>query len=325
MTIIDTHSHLASRQWLELLKSHGGPRYDVRPLPGDKLAIFANGHVFALLHPDLFERDKRIADMDGAGVDMALISLTTPGVLWGDEAVSTDAARISNDCLADAAAAHPDRLRWMATLPMQYPEAAAAELRRAHGAGALGALIGANVDGEKLTDPRFAPVWQELDRLALPVTIHPTLPPGAHAMTMEDYHLTAMVGLVFDTTLAIARMIYDGFFDRYPNLKVIVPHSGGTLPYLAARLDNGYRILPACSANIDRAPSEYLSHIYFDDAMSRADAAALAMGVCGADHYLHGSDYPFIPFEQSLQWCEALDADERAAVLGGNAQRLFGL
>ncbi len=325
MPIIDTHTHLASPEWLELMKSHGGPRYTVKPIGGDKQAIFADGGVFALLHPNLFERDQRIADMDSAGVDLSIISLTTPGVIWGSEEISRRAAILSNDYLADAQDSYPERLRWLATLPMQYPDAAVAELERAHGNGAVGVLTNANIDGVALTDEKFAPIWREIDRRGLAVTVHPSLPPGASAMTLDEYHLTAMVGFVFDTTLAIARMIFDGFFERYPGLKIIVPHSGGTLPFITGRLDNGYRILPACSANISQPPSAYLNRIYFDDAMTRADAAALAMGVCGADKYLHGSDYPFIPVDRSLAWADDLAPAERDAVLGGNAQALFGL
>lgn len=325
MTIIDTHTHLASPAWLELLTAHGAPPFEVKPIGAGKRAIFANGHVFALLHPDLFERDKRIADMDEAGVDLSIVSLTTPGAIWGEEAFSVRAAVVSNDCLADAQEAHPERLRWIATLPMQYPDAAVRELARACGNGALGVLIGANVDGVPLTDPKFAPVWEEMNRRRLAVTVHPTLPAGAAGMTMADYHLTAMVGFTFDTTLAVARMIYDGFFDRYPDIRFVVPHSGGTAPYLAARFDNGYRILPHCSENIAEPPTAYLGRLYYDDAMARPDAATLCMGICGTAHYIHGSDYPFIPYDRSLQWAKDLDADVRQAVMGENAKALYGL
>ncbi len=325
MAIIDTHTHLASLEWLDLLTRYGGPTYEVRSLPAGKRAIFANGHVFALLHPDLFERDKRIDDMDEAEVDMSILSLTTPGVLWGGEEFSTRAAVVSNDCLADAQAAHPDRLRWIATLPMQYPDAAVKELSRACANGALGVLLGSNVDGAPLTDPAYAPVWEEMDRRRLVVTVHPTLPAGAQHMRMEDYHLTAMVGFTFDTTLAVARMIYDGFFDRYPNIRFVVTHSGGTAPYLVNRLDNGYRILPHCSENISEPPSAYLGRLYYDDAMARLDAAKLCIGICGQDHYIHGSDYPFIPYKASLKWAEQADAPLRNAVMNENVKRLYAL
>ena len=323
--IIDTHTHLASPEWYELLRSHGLPRFEIKPLGEGKQAIFANGHVFGLLHPNLFERDKRIEDMDEAGVNMSVLSLTAPGVLFGGEDISVHAARISNDYLAGAQDAHPDRVRWIATLPMQYPDASITELKRAMANGARGVLICANVDGIPLTAPSFATLWAEMDRLETVVTIHPTLPAGAEAMTMEDYHLTAMVGFTFDTSLAVVRMIYDGFFDRYPNIEFIITHSGGTVPYITNRLDNGYRILPKCSENISQPPSAFLNRLYYDDAMARDDAATLCMGVCGADHYIHGSDYPFIPYARSLEWATDLEPAVRDAVMGGNAKALYGI
>jgi aminocarboxymuconate-semialdehyde decarboxylase len=164
-----------------------------------------------------------------------------------------------------------------------------------------------------------------MDRLKTVVTIHPTLPAGAEAMTMENYHLTAMVGFTFDTSLAVVRMIYDGFFDRYPDIKFVITHSGGTVPYVTNRLDNGYRILPKCSENISQPPSAFLNRLYYDDAMARDDAAALCMGVCGTEHYIHGSDYPFIPYARSLEWATELDPAVRDAVMGDNAKALYGI
>ena len=308
-----------------MLSAHGKPRFEIRPIGEGKQDIFANGTVFGLLHPNLFERDKRIEDMDEAGIDMSILSLTAPGVLFGNKEISIHAANISNDYLAEAQDGHPERLRWIGTLPMQFPDAAVVELKRLIANGALGVLICANVDGTPLTDRSFAPLWEEANRLQTVVTIHPTLPAGADKMTMEDYHLTAMVGFTFDTSLAVVRMIYDGFFDRYPNIKFIITHSGGTVPYVTNRLDNGYRILPKCSENISKPPSEFLNRLYYDDAMARNDAARLCMGVCGIDHYIHGSDYPFIPYARGLEWAQDLEPSVRDAVMGNNAKALYGV
>jgi aminocarboxymuconate-semialdehyde decarboxylase len=134
-----------------------------------------------------------------------------------------------------------------------------------------------------------------------------------------------MVGFTFDTSLAVVRMIYDGFFDRYPKIKFVITHSGGTVPYVTNRLDNGYRILPKCSENISQPPSAFLNRLYYDDAMARDDAAALCMGVCGTAHYIHGSDYPFIPYAKSLEWAIDLDPATRDAVMGDNAKALYGI
>ena len=163
-----------------------------------------------------------------------------------------------NDDMAAAQTAHPSRLRWFASLPWQYPELALAELDRAHAAGASGVMVLANIGGAPLTDPRSPRSGRRSTRKSLPVLVHPTAPPGVADMDMSRFQLTASIGFTFDTTLAVARMIYDGFFDRYQKLRIIAAHGGGTLPYLIARMDQCFDNIPACREKIARRPCEYL-------------------------------------------------------------------
>jgi len=167
----------------------------------------------------MFDIERRIADMDAAGVDIALISLTCPSVYWGDEAVSSGLARRMNDHWVAAERAFPERIRWLATLPWLHRDAALEELARADGEGAVGVFVAANLDGKPLTDPAFDAIWREIERRELPVLVHPTTPPGMGEMDLRRYNLVASVGFMFDTTLAFARMILDGFLDRYPDLR----------------------------------------------------------------------------------------------------------
>ena len=133
--------------------------------------------------------------MDAAGVGMAVLSLTGPNVYWGDAEASSQAARAINDSFSQAHRAYPDRIRWLCSLPMQFPENALVELDRCVKLGALGVMALANIGGAAWTDPLFAPVWKELDRRALPVFMHPTVPCGADLMGMADYQpLTATSG-----------------------------------------------------------------------------------------------------------------------------------
>ena len=206
--------------------------------------------------PTMFDYPARLAAMDKAGVGMAILSLTGPNVYWGDAKASSSAARAINDSFAEASGKYPTRIKWMASLPMQYPDHALAELERATNKGAVGVVVLANVGGASLTDELFAPVWKEIDRRELPVFVHPTVPCGCGKMDMQVFQLSASVGFTFDTTLAVSRMIYDGFFDRYPNIKLITAHGGGALPF-SRRLDRCYDVVAACRTKIKDAPSAY--------------------------------------------------------------------
>ena len=159
---------------------------------------------------------------------------------WGSEEVSCEAARESNDTMAQAQTTYPGPhpLVHVAALGIS-----GARRRRSWSAPAptarVGVMVLANVAGRSLTEPMFAPIWAEIDRRALPVLVHPTDPPGVDFMDMGKFDLSWSVGFMFDTTLAVTRMIFDGFFDPYPNLKIIASHGGGTLPYLVGRFEKG--------------------------------------------------------------------------------------
>ena len=189
MPVIDVHTHMLNKEWLELLRRHGRPRYSVQKSMDAAEGIFLDGAPFMTPQPGHFDYDTRVRAMDEAHVDIAILSLTCPNVYWGEAEVSHDAARIVNDDMARAEKAYPGRIRWMASLPWQYPERAVAELKRACDHGAVGVMVLANIDGRSLTDPLFEPVWQEIDRRALPVLVHPTAPPGTPEMDLRAYNL----------------------------------------------------------------------------------------------------------------------------------------
>ena len=259
--VIDVHTHVLTEAWFRLLQDHGGPRYTVKTVTGGLRAIHLDGAPFMTPVPPMFDYALRLKTMDEHGVDIGVVSLTCPNCFWGGPDISLQAARIMNDDMAAAQVAHPDRLRWFASLPWQYPDLALPELERACASGASGVMVLANIDGEPLTDPAFASIWSAIDSRALPVLVHPTAPPGVGEMDMSRFQLTASIGFTFDTSLAVSRMIYDGFFDRFQNLKIIAAHGGGALPYLVSRMDQCFDNIPACREKIARRPSEYLPKI----------------------------------------------------------------
>ena len=165
-----------------------------------------------------------------------------------------------------------------------------------------------------------------IDAKSLPVLVHPTAPPGVAAMDMVRFQLTASMGFTFDTSLAVARMIYDGFFDRYRKLRIIAAHGGGTLPYLIARLDQCYDNIPACREKISVRPSGYMPRILADAVVFAPEVLDLCVKVFGADNVLYGSDYPHTIGDMPgcLRRVNGLPDATRDKVRGRNAQRVFG-
>jgi aminocarboxymuconate-semialdehyde decarboxylase len=324
---IDVHSHMLCQEWVDLFKANCGPRFTIQRVTGGAEVIHYDGVPFMTPQPTMFDYPARLKAMDNAGVGMAILSLTGPNVYWGDAEASSAAARAINDSFADASGKYPDRIQWMASLPMQYPDCALKELQRALGKGAVGVVVLANVGGASLTDALFEPIWQEIDRLALPVFVHPTVPCGCGMMDMATYQLSASVGFTFDSTLAVSRMIYSGFFDRYPHLKLIVAHGGGTLPFLAPRLDRCFETVASCRTHISTKPSAYLKRIYADSVLYSREALRDTLKAFGDGHVLYGTDFPhnISDMAGTLALIDALPKTARARVRGGNAKQVFGL
>jgi aminocarboxymuconate-semialdehyde decarboxylase len=323
--VIDVHTHMLNREWLRLLERHGRPRYTLKAVAGGLRAIHLDGAPFMTPVPEMFDWELRIRNMDRVGIDVAVVSLTCPNVYWGSEQVSLAAAKTMNDEMARARKTWPDRIQWFCSLPWQHEKAALAELKRARKAGACGVMVLANIDGEPLTDPAFAKIWQAIDREALPVLVHPSAPPGVKQMAMSQFQLTASIGFTTDTTLAVARMIYDGFFDRHQKLKIIASHGGGTLPFLIGRLDQCFDHIPACRTKTRERPSLHARRIFADAVVFTDDALAMALRVFGSGNVLYGSDYPHTIGDPigCLARVDRLPDGARERVRGANAERIF--
>jgi aminocarboxymuconate-semialdehyde decarboxylase len=325
--VIDVHTHMLTHEWVRLLEQQGGPRYTLAEVRGGLRAIHLDGAPFMTPIAPMFDWELRVANMSKARVDIAVVSLTCPNVFWGSADVSLKAARHMNDEFAKAQTAYPDRIRWFASLPWQHADLAVEELRRALAQGASGVMVLANIGGKSLTDPAFEPVWRAIDAKALPVLVHPTAPPGTGEMAMHEFQLTAPIGFTFDTSLAIARCILDGFLDRFPNLKLVAAHGAGALPYLIGRLDICWDNIPATRAKTAERPSNYMRRVYADAVVFTQDALEMCVRVCGTDNVLYGSDYPHTIGDMAgcLARVDRLAGDVRDKVRGRNARRIFAL
>jgi aminocarboxymuconate-semialdehyde decarboxylase len=313
-------------RWLALLRSSGAP-YGVVVRPDGRDEVYRGATPVVFPQPGHFDYDLRIEHMDRAGIDISIVSLTCPNVYWGGEEVSVAAARDSNDSMAEAERAYPGRIKWLTSLPWQYPERAVDELRRSTDLGAAGVMVLANVAGRSLTEEAFAPIWSEIDRRALPVLVHPAVPPGVELMDMGRYDLSWSVGFIFDTTLALTRMVFDGFLDRNPNVKLIVAHGGAALPYLIGRLEKGDEVELASRRRMTAHPIDYLRRLYYDCITYDLGALRYLISVVGADRVLFGTDWPHQVHDVagSLANTAALPPDQHDAIRGRTALGLFGL
>jgi aminocarboxymuconate-semialdehyde decarboxylase len=262
--------------------------------------------------------------MDEQGIDVAVLSINIPGVDWFPDSDGPAVAREVNDELADLVARHPERFRALATLPMQSPEAAAAELERTTAAGFRGAMIYSNVAGQPLDRPELRIVFETAARLRTPLFIHPTFP--LTAGTVDAYALIPTLGFMFDTTTAAVRLVLDGLFERHPDFRLILAHAASLLPQLAGRIDYEAERHPGARGALTVDPSEHLRLIYTDSVCVWPSALRSTIELVSPERVMFGSDYPFWDPDRTLATIEAagLDADVRAGILSENAVRLFG-
>lgn len=324
--IIDVHNHFYPPEYLEVLRSgksvvrvtvdaNGNPHIHY---PGDY-------NVAVQGHRDIAYRQ---TVLDTEGVDTQVITLTTPGTHVESPAYGARLASLVNDAFARVVAERGPRFAALATLPLNDPDAAVKELRRAlEELGMPGAMLFSNVNGVALADKRFWPLYELADARGAVLHIHPTSPVGVEAMT--EYWLMPLVGFLMDTTLAAAHLVFSGVPERFPRIRWVLSHLGGAIPYLAERLDRGFESFAECRANIRERPSDYLRTWYYDTVNFDRNSLDLAIRFAGADHVLAGSDYPhqigsIRSMLASIRGLEISDGDKRK-ILGGNASALYGL
>ncbi len=322
--LIDVHNHFYPPAYLDAIRSGDSVvKLTVDPEGNPCLHYPGDYNVAVLGHRDIAYRERVL---ESEGVNTQVITLTTPGTHVEPPERAMRFAQLVNDSFAAISRERGPRFTALATLPLCDPEMSVVELRRAMTELALpGAMLFSNVNGVPLADGRFDALYAEADRLGAVLHIHPTDPVGVEAMT--DYWLMPLVGFLFDTTLAAAKIVFSGIPARYPNIKWVLSHLGGAIPYLAERLDRGWHAFPDCRANIDKPPSEYLRRFYFDTVNFDPRALRLAVDFAGASQILAGSDYPHqigsIPQMKESLAAVNVSSDERKLIMGENAARLY--
>ncbi|HXF82308.1 MAG TPA: amidohydrolase family protein [bacterium] len=318
MTAIDLHAHLVPPDVLaRMAMLQTGP---------DGVAVRVRDR-WQTVPRALVDPETAAAEADAEGIAIRVVSLP-PFLLRHDlpphEGLTY--SRQMNDGLAALADRSAGRLRFLATVPLQSPAAAAGELRRAvEELGAAGAEIATNVAGAvELDDPGLEPFWEAAASLRTPILIHPHDVAGSDRM--QAYHLRNLVGNPMETTLAAGRLLCGGVLQRHPDLRLVLAHGGGALPWLLGRLDRGFQVRAECRTG-GEAPGQAARRFFYDTVVHSTRALQALTAWMGPSRVVLGTDHPFdMGDRQAVRLVTRAvdDATLRQAILSGNAQRLLG-
>jgi 2,3-dihydroxybenzoate decarboxylase len=275
--------------------------------------------------------EARVKQMDEDGIDMQVLSLVSPGVQVFDAPKGTTMAKEINDQLSEAVSQYPERLAGFATIAPQDPREAAAELERAVKDLKLkGACINSHTKGEYLDEKKYWVIFEQAEKLGVPIYIHPRVPSPDMVKPFLDYPMlsTAMIGFAVEVSLHALRLISSGLFDQFPRLNIILGHLGEALPYWLWRLDNIYK-RNAVREHLKKAPSEYFKDHFFvtTSGMFWQPPLNCSQQALGAEKILFAVDYPLESNEVAVKFMEdvSLSESDKEKICHLNAEALFGL
>ncbi|MES2183612.1 MAG: amidohydrolase family protein [Pseudomonadota bacterium] len=313
---IDVHCHCYIPEALSMMGTPAQVQALAPPVRGQK------EHVIVVAD--------RLAAMDFMGIDMEVLSIN-PFWYRRDRASASAITKLQNDKLAELCRANPERFGAFASLPLQFPDLAVQELERAMKMGLRGAAIGGSVNGEDFSQEQFHPVWAKAQELGAVLFIHPQSTPELAKRFKGNGWMSNVIGNPLDTTIALQHLIYEGVLDKFPNLKICAAHGGGYMGSYAPRVDFSCYVSPVnCDPKtvLKKRPSEYIKQIYFDALVFTPEALRHLVAEVGVGQVMLGTDYP-IPWElhpvDHVMNTPSLSDTDRAAILGGNAARMFGM
>ena len=293
--------------------------------------------------PVLFDLEKRLKMMDEFEQYQQVLTLSMPAVEYVAPPDKSPAlARLANDGMFDICAKYPDRFpAWVASVPMNNVKATLDEITRAvEKMGAKGIQIFTNVNGKPLDDPEFSPIFEKMHSYDLPVWMHPTRGQKSADYPGEKFSrfdIWWVFGWPYETSAAMARMVFSGFFDRWPRLKIITHHMGAMVPYLEARVglgldqlgsregaEEGYKQIIAGMKAKGKRPVDYFRGFYADTAINgSASGMRCGLDFFGIDHCLFGTDCPFDPEGGPLFIREIIKAIGQLGLSPGELEKLY--
>ena len=314
---IDTHAHCYFQDAIDLMGEDANKV--LPPVKGVPQHFIGK--------PDVLQG--RLAEMDAMGIDMEVLSIN-PFWYGKDQETAVKIVDLHNSHFAEIHAAHPDRLQAFASLTMQFPDLAVAQLDDAvRGKKLAGAAIGSSMNGVSFADPRYDPLWAKAEALGAVIFIHPQSQPQMAKRYEGNGWLSNTIGNPLDTTICLEHFIFEGVLDRFPKLKILAAHGGGYLGLFPDRGDRACFVSPQnCNPNVvlKKQPSEYVKQIYFDALVFTATNLQHLVDNVGASQIVLGTDHP-IPWEQHpvdhVFSTKTLSDAQKIAILGENAARLL--
>jgi 6-methylsalicylate decarboxylase len=308
---IDVHHHLLPPRYVSAVAAAG--------------ITAGGGRDFPEWNPDI-----SIALMDKYRIQKAIVSISSPGLYFGDPRAARDLARLCNEYSAQLIRDNPGRFGAFAALPLPDVDASLTELAYALDVLDLqGACLLTNYQGAYLGNPKFTELFDELNRRKCVVFIHPDVPPGSDSLGLSAPAF--MVEFVIDTTRTVSDLLFSGTLERCPDIRFVLSHAGGTIPYLALRLSLG-QFLPGLQEKVPQGVATYLGRLYYDTALSASSHALRSLQeLVEPSQVLFGSDYPFAPEPVTIATIEGLRCydgfEEQAleAIERDNALLLFSL
>lgn len=269
----------------------------------------------------------RFKELDALGIDMQVItSGPSAGCYWADGETGLKMAAQNNDSVAEAVAKYPDRLVGVGTVPMQDPNRAIKELRRCVNDLKLrGIIIGSCIEGMELGDKKLWKFWAELEKLGVPVMIHPD--GFTHPDRLLQYNMWNSIAQPLEEALAMSSFIYEGVMDAFPKIKILICHGGGYLPFYAGRADMTFIGRPETRGAASKKPSDYMPRFYYDTVFYNDEMLPHLVDKVGENKIMMGTDYP----HYARVWNGAdfvkknrgLSAAVKEKILAKNAARLF--
>jgi aminocarboxymuconate-semialdehyde decarboxylase len=323
---IDVHNHFYPTRFLKQLEKDGATvGITVEKDEWGRQILVQYGNRLVTITPPMKNINQRIEDMEQAGFDMQILTLSIPSVDIFPVEIGETMARVVNDETAQICRDHPSHFMAFATLPFLDPDRTVKELERCIDELKFqGACIGSNINGMGLDNQLLYPFYERISDYDLPIHIHPRAP--ADKETYKDYRLGPMIGFEMELCIAVVRLIMGGVMERFPDLKFIVSHLGGAIPYLAERIQKCYEAYPECRGNISGPAKDYLRRFYYDTVSFFEPALMCAYSFVGAERLVLGSDYPHVigDIREAITSIEHLDIPQtdKEMIYSGNILRL---